>query len=261
MLATGCTQLLDFDAVSKGGGTVGASGLPLDLPCDQRMPAPAFCDDFDHGAVGMQWIDFEKKNGTFGVDSLAAVSPADSLFSTASAITPADQVRAVLKTAFATQAGQPRQLTISFDVFVDAVDPKVGARVTAFALLYGNLSKYYQLVFNLTSTGSAASGILTENTFPEGVYKDHGSLAAPPRGAWKNVIIVITINNPSGSGNPLGLYFDGQRANSMTDELAAPLIGDNPRMELGIGWMDTTKGTGSWTVRYDNFAVYWDALP
>ena len=207
------------------------------------MPAPTFCDDFDYGALGDHWLDFEKVNGDYQVNSAVSISPPKSLFSNVNSIAATDDVRAVVKTAFPQFAGTRGVLDMSFDLYVDQIDPKPGARIIAFALLYGDTSKFYELVLNLNSTGSGASGIVTENTYPEGLYEEHGYLGAT-HAKWVNVRIEVTVKNPTGVGNPLGVYFDGQRTNGPTDELKAPLIGGNPRVEVGIGWMDTTKGTG-----------------
>jgi hypothetical protein len=155
-------------------------------------------------------------------------------------------------------------VTISFDFLVEELDPKMGAKVTIFALLYGDVTKYYQLVFNLKSNGSQASGALTENTYPGGIFKEHAAVAAS-KSKWNNVKIIVTIKEPMGTGNPLAIYAGDDGSNlvlttGVNEVLAAPLIGDNPRMELGIGWMDTTNGTAPWKVLYDNFVVYWDPI-
>jgi hypothetical protein len=251
--AGGCTQTLDFDSVSQGsqGPATQSNGS-----CASRMPAPTFCDDFDYGALGDHWLDFEKVNGDYQINSSVSISPPNSLFSSVNPIAATDEVRAVVKTAFPQFAGTRGILDMSFDLYVDQVDTQQGARIIAFALLYGDTSKFYELVFNLNSTGSGASGIVTENTYPEGLYEEHGYLGAT-HAKWVNVRIEVTVKNPTGVGNPLGVYFDGQRSNSPTDELKAPLIGGSPRIEVGVGWMDTTKGTGGWSVRYENVVINW----
>src|SRR5262245_59039951 len=64
VFAIGCTQMLDFDSVSKGSPETNAS-----LPCSQRNPKPYFCDDFDGKPLGENWPDAEPpKNGIIRVE-------------------------------------------------------------------------------------------------------------------------------------------------------------------------------------------------
>jgi hypothetical protein len=259
-LATGCTQLLDFDAVSKG--APGQGGPSADIPCSLRYPAPTFCDDFDGAPLSDKWGDFEFKNGKMPVvDGKTSRSSPDSLISEVNAITAADQVRSVAKTSFAPFTDVPAQLVIAFDVFVDVVDPKAGARIIAFALLYGDVNKFHEFVLNLNSTGAKASGIFTEYSYPDNASFEHATFA-PTKAEWLNVRIEIDVEHPDGTGNAMRIYVrEAQggdvQVNSPTDVLRSAMLPALPRVELGIGWMDTTKGTSPWVVRYDNFSVDW----
>jgi hypothetical protein len=258
--ATGCTQLLDFDAVSKG--APGQGGPNADIACSLRYPAPIFCDDFDGAPISDKWNDVEIKNAKMLlVDNATYRSSPDSLVSEVLGITTADQVRSVVKTSFPPFTGVPAQLVIAFDVFVDVVDPKAGARIIAFALLYGDVNKFHEFVLNLNSTGAKASGIFTEYSYPDNASFEH-AVFAPTKAEWLNVRIEIEVHHPDGTDNALRIYVgDAQghetQVNSPTDVLRSPMLPALPRVELGIGWMDTTKGTSPWVVRYDNFSVDW----
>jgi hypothetical protein len=257
--ATGCTFVLDFDAVTKGAPTVQAGPIP----CANRMPAPTFCDDFDNSGLSANWTEFEKMHGDFVVNSVQYVTPFYSFLSTVddiSALPPAEQlVRSVVKTSFPKYTGTKTKITMAFDVFVDTVDMKPGAKITAFSLLYGVSTAFYQLTLNLSSTVGAASFIVTEYTFPSNFATTHG--ASPIKLAtWTNVRVELTVNDPAGMGNDIAVFLDDVRQNSPTDQLKAPLIADVPRMELGIGYMDPMLGTGAWKVRYDNFVANWAPL-
>jgi hypothetical protein len=255
MLATGCTQLLDFDAVSKG--EPGQGGPNADLPCSLRYPTPTFCDDFDGAPVSDKWNDVETNHANPAVvNRMEAFSPPNSLVSEVLSITPADQVRSVIKTSFAPFTSVPAELVIAFDVFVDVVDPKAGARIIAFALLYGDVNKFQEFVLNLNSTGAKASGIFTEYSYPDNASFEHAAFA-PTKAEWINVRIEIDVHHPDAVGNAMRIYVKDAQVNSPTDVVRSPMLPALPRVELGIGWMDTTKGTSPWTVRYDNFSVNW----
>jgi hypothetical protein len=254
--ATGCSFVLDFDAVTKEAPSVQAGPIP----CANRMPVPTFCDDFDIGMLSDKWTDFEKVHGDFQVNGLVYNTPPYSLLSKVddiSTLAPADQfVRSVVKTSFPVFTGRKAKLTMAFDVYIDTVDPKEGARITAFSLLYGSTAAFYQLTLNLASAGATASFIVTEYTFPSMFSTTHG-VSAIPRARWTNVRVELTINDPGGMGNDIAVFLADVRQNSPTDQLKAPLIADVPRMELGIGYMNPAQGTGAWILRYDNFVANW----
>jgi hypothetical protein len=246
--------------VSKG--APGQGGPNADLPCSLRYPAPVFCDDFDGAPLSDKWNDVEVKNAKLPVvDRTTAKSAPESLVSEVNAITATDQVRSVEKTSFAMWTGVPAQLVVAFDVFVDVIDPKAGARIIAFGLLYGDVNKFHEFVLNLNSTGAKASGIFTEYSYPDNASFEH-AVFSPTRAEWINVRIEIDVQHPDGTGNAVRIYVtdaQGQetQVNSPTDVLRSPMLAALPRVELGIGWMDTTKGTSPWVVRYDNFSVDW----
>jgi hypothetical protein len=227
------------------------------------MPAPTFCDDFDIGMLSDKWTDFEKLNGDFEVNRLVYNTPPYSFQSKVDDITtlPAAQqlVRSVVKTSFPMFTGTKAKLAMAFDVYIDTVDPKQGARITAFSLLYGDTKAFYQLTLNLASAGATASFIVTEYTYPNNFSTEHG-VSAIPRAKWTNVRVELTINDPGGMGNDIAVYLADVRQNSPTDQLKAPLIADTPRMELGIGYMNAMQGTGAWILRYDNFVANWAPL-
>jgi hypothetical protein len=256
--ASGCSLVLDFDAVTKEAPT---TQVATNIPCANRMPAPTFCDDFDTNGLSAKWTEFEKMNGDFAVNSDESKTPYYSFVSTVNDISTAmpQLVRSVVKTSFDQYTGTKTKLTMAFDVYVATVDTKAGAKITAFSLLYGDTKAFYQLTLNLSSTVGAASFIVTEYTFPSMFATTHGS--SPIKLAtWTNVRVELTVNDPGGMGNDIAVFLDDVRQNSATDQLKAPLIAAVPRMELGIGYMDPMLGTGAWKVRYDNFIANWSPL-
>jgi hypothetical protein len=249
--------MLDFDAVSNGSPETQDA-----LHCRDRNPAPSFCDDFDYVPIGQNWTDLEPpKNGEAKVVGDIFVTAPNSLLSTAGPVpTPTDNVRAVVKTSFPMFTNAKKKLTIGFDLYVVAFDPKQGARTIAFALLYGDVNKFYELVLNLNSNGTNASALVNEYNFPENLSELHASVGLL-NARWIPVSIELTVNNPGGTGNGIAVVVDGKVVSADGDQLKLPLIAATPRMELGLGWMDTSKATGAWAIRYDNFFADWAPLP
>jgi hypothetical protein len=92
------------------------------------------------------------------------------------------------------------------------------------------------------------------------MYEQHGPFTLKPTvGQWMKVEIDIDILNPEGTGNNMRVRLDGMSA--LDTQLKLALKGDIPRLELGVGWVDSaTKPTQTWAVRYDDFLVETTAL-
>ena len=255
-LVGGCSLALDFDATSSQPATVGAA-----FCAKHTQPPMVFCDDFDGDALGVKWPMVEEVGGgTARTDAAASVSAPNSLLSSVTALaagTP--RVRGVGVVPFTKLKDAAVGLRISFSMRVDAFDATNGAKNIAFDFLYGPTSDFNQIVLNLVSTGTAVSLQIAENAQKVGEvasqYQPYGPFTIKPTiGQWMKVEIDIDINQPKGlENNSLRLRLDGQSA--LDTKLSLALKGDTPRLELGVGWVDTATATQPWAVRYDDFLV------
>jgi hypothetical protein len=257
--STSCSLALDFDATSS---EPLAESKPF---CAQHSGPPAvFCDDFDGEVLGTKWPLVEQTNGSARNDSAASISAPSSLLSIASPVGVRGSVRAVGVVSFASLSTTKVGLRISFSMRVDQFDPTSGAKNIIFDFLYGPLSDFNQIVLNLVSTETAVSVQVAENAqkLSDGtsMYEQYGPFEIKPTiGQWMKVAIDIDIINPQGAGNTLRVRLDDQTA--LQTSLKLPLKGDKPRLELGVGWVDSeTKPTQTWAVRYDDFLVETTAL-
>ncbi|HEX2674013.1 MAG TPA: hypothetical protein VHM25_24220, partial [Polyangiaceae bacterium] len=250
-----CSLALDFDKTSEKAG----QGVSTGAFCAQHEQVTvAFCDDFDGPPLGTKWPSVEQANGTVTNDAQAAVSGTSSLLSIANAVPVGAGVRAVGTKSFANLNAQPVGLRISFKVRVDQFDATSGAKNTIFDFLYGPMGDYNQIVVNLVSTETAVSIQVAENAQKAGSatsdYALHGPFDTKPTiGQWMKVDLNLDITQPIGTGNRLRVLLDDKQELDTTLQL--PLKGDTPRVELGVGWVDSSKPTQSWAVRYDDFLV------
>lgn len=250
-----CSLALDFDQTSEKAG----QGKSTGAFCAQHAQVTvAFCDDFDGQPLGTKWPSVEQANGTATNDTQAAVSGTSSFLSIANAVPANAGVRAVGAVSFGNLKAQAVGLRISFKVRVDQFDATSGAKNTIFDFLYGPMSDYNQIVVNLVSTETAVSIQVAENAQKAGEttseYALHGPFVTKPTiGQWMKVDLNLDITAPIGSGNRLRVLLDDKQELDTTLQIA--LKGDTPRMELGVGWVDTSKPTQAWAVRYDDFLV------
>ncbi len=254
LLALGCTQTLDFDSVSGG-----ASSSAL---CTGDNPARQFCDDFDGQSVGSIWGGIEEQYGAVSNDSRASVSGTVSMLASSDGVDAGTIVRAVVKRAFPEHADSVVGIRASFDMRVDQFDPRAGAQIGAFALLFGPLDNFNQLVLNVNSTGDDISVQLAENAVSvadpssteDNGYAVHGPFSEPAPDTWTNIRVEVDVFKPDGGGNQLRIFLDGEQ--KFNGPLVLDLKGAEPRLELGLTWVDTV-GTAAdpWSVRYDNFVV------
>lgn len=250
-----CSLALDFDKTSEKAG----QGRSTAAFCAQHEQVTvAFCDDFDGQPLGTKWPSVEQANGTATNDAQAAVSGTSSFLSIANAVPANAGVRAVGTISFANLKAQAVGLRISFKVRVDQFDTTSGAKNTIFDFLYGPMGDYNQIVVNLVSTETAVSIQVAENAQKAGAatsdYALHGPFVTKPTiGQWMKVDLNLDITMPVGSGNRLRVLLDDKQELDTTLQL--PLKGDTPRLELGVGWVDTSKPTQAWAVRYDDFLV------
>jgi hypothetical protein len=248
---------LDFDAVSAQD-----SNNPA-FCANHPAPQATFCDDFDGKPLGTLWGTLSQMNGTVVVDSIVASSAPNSLLSTIGAVPMGGSVRAVASTSFPMLNGKSLGFRVSFDMLVEAFDKNPSAMVTAFAFLYGPLNNYNQIVINLSSTGTDVKIQVIENA-EAGGYDKHGPYpVSAPVGGWINVRLELDLRTPSGmppagAENALRVYLAGVEQEDA--RLQVPLNGDVPRMELGLGYEDTSVARDGWSVRFDNFLVETAAL-
>jgi len=260
---SGCSLALDFDATSKdyaqSGGGGGSNSGPF---CAQHMAPPAvFCDDFDSTSLSAKWPGVPMSNGSATDDSAAFVSSPSSMLSVADAVPQGGQVRAVSTLSFPMYANstKPFGLRTSFQMRVDQFDPTNGAKNIAFEYLFGSDSDFNQIVMNLVSSGTSVAIQVAENAQVMGSstsnYQLYGPFTIKPMdGQWIKVEVDVDLLMPSGSGNNLRVRLNDE--SQLDTPLMFPLKGGTPRLELGIGWVDSgTKPTQVWKVRYDNFLV------
>lgn len=251
----GCSLALDFDAASseplanEGGFCAQHSG-----------PTVAFCDDFDTLALGTAWPSVEQTNGSAKNDPAAFTSTPNSLLSVANPVGVGGGVRSVGIVTFPTLASRAVGLRISFMMRIDQFDPTSGAKNIVFDFLYGPLGDFNQIVVNLVSTETAVSIQVAENAQKVGemtsMYAPYGPFTAKPSiGQWVKVAIDVDIAEPevASAGNRMRVRLNDE---SLLDtQLQLALKGGTPRLELGVGWVDSSKPTQAWAVRYDDFLV------
>lgn len=250
-----CSLALDFDATSEQANEGAGTGSY----CAQHPVPPAvFCDDFDGQPLGVKWPNVEQTNGSATTDGGAAVSGSSSLLSIGNAVPVNGGVRAVGTLSLPNLTSRAIGLRVSFKMRVDQFDATSGARNIAFAFLYGPQGDFNQIVLNLVSTESAVSVQVAENAqklgSPTSDYAQHGPfITKPTPGQWLKVGVAIDIVNPVGAGNKIRVTLDDKT--ELDTELQLPLKGETPRLELGVGWVDSSKATQPWAVRYDDFLV------
>ena len=251
-MQTACSLALDFDATSAK-----HDDDPVSFCGEHLSPPAVFCDDFDEQPLGTKWPAVEQSNASVQNDSGAALSPPSSLLSVAQPSSPGNPVRSVGSVAFPSMSSAKVGLRISFALRVDKFDPTSGAECVLFSFLYGPEDDFNQVALDLVSTETAVSLQLTELAEKLGEasdYAEHGPFTIKPSaGEWTNVAIDIDVNAPMSTGNTVRVSVDGHK--QLDTSLMLPLKGETPRLELGIGWVDTTKPTQGWTVRYDDFLV------
>jgi hypothetical protein len=183
--------------------------------------------------------------------------------SVANPVAAGGSVRAVSTLSFPAYQSQPVGLRVSFALRVDQFDSTSSAKNTVFAFLFGSQSDFNQIVMNLVSTETAVSVQVAENAQTLGSstsdYAQYGPFVTKPaQDEWLQVAIDLDVVTPTGSGNNLRVRLNDQT--ELDTKLQLPLKGGTPRMELGVGWVDSTKPTQAWKIRYDNFLVETAAL-
>jgi hypothetical protein len=253
--ASGCSLALDFDSL----GSEPVKRRPTF--CEAHSTPPAiFCDDFDAEAIGTKWPKIEVMNGEVDNDAdAAATSKPNSLLSIANPVGVTGRVRAVSGVSFPDVNSTKIGLRISFNLRVDQFDSAIGAKTNVFDFIYGPVTDFNQVALVLVSTGDTFSVMLAENPQtvgqPNNSYHEYGPFSVKPAlGAWTRVALDLDITNPFGSGNTVRLALDDQV--QLDTALLYDLKGETPRLELGVGWVDSElMATQTWAVRYDDFLV------
>ncbi len=259
-----CTQTLDFDAVSNGSS--GPAGYdPKAFSCATLSPPATFCDSFDSKSAADTWsatlVAPTGAGGLIADDNSSALSLPNSLLATVPVITMPGYTASIVQQTFGMFEGKAMDVHVAFDMKVDQVDPRAGARILAFQFLFGlGTATYNQLVINLTSTGSNVTSVFTENLGGATQGSVTADIAhAPEINTWAHVTFDLAVFNPSGSantgaqGNNAKVTIDG--VTLFNAGLHYPLMMNQPRLELGIPGVDTSSGVASqpWRVRFDNF--------
>jgi hypothetical protein len=254
LTCNGCTLALDFDATSKKP----VKHEPTFCAAHSTPPA-IFCDDFDAEPLGTKWPKVEVLNGEATNDGEAATSEPNSLLSVANPVGVTGRVRAVSGISFPNLNSTKVGLRISFNLRVDKFDPAIGAKTNVFDFIYGPVTDFNQVVVVLISTGDAVSMMLAENPQkvgdPNNLYHEYGPFTVKPAlGQWTKVAVDLDIANPLGDGNTVRVALDEQ--SQLDTALLYPLKGETPRLELGVGWVDSEMmSTQTWQIRYDDFLV------
>jgi len=251
---SGCSLALDFDSTSK----VPPAAQPT-FCADHLTPPAIFCDDFDADPLVPKWSKVEEVNGAAAHDAGASTSAPDSFLSVADPVGKTGRVRSVATVNFTDLNSTKVGLRISFNLLVDQFDATVGAKTNIFDFVYGPTTDFNQVVLVLVSAGSAVSLMLAENPQtvgdPNTLYHEYGPFPVRPTPEqWMKVAIDLDITNPLGTGNSVRVTLDDQL--ELDSKLVYPLKGETPRLELGVGWVDSdTMPTQTWAVRYDDFLV------
>jgi hypothetical protein len=248
-----CSYALDFDATHAE-----ATPTRRGFCSEHALPPAVFCDDFDELPVSTKWPAFEQKNGSLENDDGAALSAPSSLLSTARPVAAGANVRAVGGISFPRFDSTRVGLRVSFALRVEEFDATSGANNVVFDFLYGAPDDYNEIVLSLFSTETAVSlqvvEISEKDGEPSGQYAHHGPFVTKPGlGRWMKVDIDIDINDTVGQGNALRVNLDGHQ--EVDTALTLALKGGTPRLELGVGWVDTARPTQTWAIRYDDFLV------
>ncbi len=251
-LLLGCTQSLDFDSVSNGSNQSSNSKFS----CAALSPAPTFCDDFDGKPPLEVWsavpISPAVGGGAVAGNNVFALSPPNSLLATTAGAAAGTYVSSAAQQTFNAFEGKPMDAHISFDMMVETIDPTPGARIVAFQFLFGPLTQYNQLVINLSSTGTAVTSQFTENLGGAMQATTKGDTQhVPELKKWVHVTFDLEVFNPSGQGNNAKVTVDS--VTLFDTGLHYQLYRDQPRLEVGVPWVDTTVPTQPWGIRYDNF--------
>jgi hypothetical protein len=255
---SGCSLALDFDATSSK-----PISHALTFCAAHQTPPAIFCDDFDAEPLGTKWPKVEEMNGTATNDASASTSAPNSFLSAASPVGTTGRVRAVSTVSFPTLTSTKVGLRISFNLRVDQFDATVGAKTNVFDFVYGPVTDFNQVVLVLVSTGTGVSVLLAENPQKVGdaniLYHEYGPFPVRPvLEQWMKVAIDLDITSPLASGNVVRVALDDQ--GQLDTALVYPLKGETPRLELGVGWVDSdSMPTQAWAVRYDDFFV--EAVP
>ena len=250
---SGCSLALDFDSTSN-------QPVKQQTFCAEHNTPPAiFCDDFDAAPLGTKWPKVEVMNGEATNDKGAATSAPNSLLSVANPVGVTGRVRAVSTVGFPDVNSAKVGLRISFNLRVDQFDSAIGAKTNVFDFIYGSVTDFNQVALVLISTGSAVSVLLAENPQkvgdPNNLYHEYGPFPIRPAlGQWTKVAVDLDILNPFGTGNAVRVALDDQM--QLDAALFYPLKGETPRLELGVGWVDSEMmPTQTWAIRYDDFLV------
>jgi hypothetical protein len=251
---SGCSVALDFDSLAMKPAT----HEPTFCAAHSTPPA-IFCDDFDADALGKKWPKLEVMNGEVTNDAVASTSAPDSLLSIADPVGMTGRVRAVSTVSFPNLNSTKVGLRISFNLRVDQFDSAIGAKTNVFDFVYGPVTDFNQVILVLISTGDTVSVMLAENPQkvgdPNNLYHEYGPFTVKlALQQWTKVAVDLDITSPLGPGNTVRLALDDQL--QLDTALLYPLKGETPRLELGVGWVDSEMmSTQSWAIRYDDFLV------
>jgi hypothetical protein len=140
---------------------------------------------------------------------------------------------------------------------VEQIDPTKDHYATAFQLLFGSDTTYSQLVLSLVSKGTDVSSRLRENISEpcpaDGCTVDHPFKNVPDLGEWAHVSFDLELKEPGGDDNRVTLKVDDTVL--FDGKLTLKLDNMNPRIELGVPWINGKGDDKLWRVRYDNLLV------
>jgi hypothetical protein len=256
VMHAGCDSFVTSDLHIDEGDDAGAGADPTRFTCADHAEA-AFCDDFDGPPVEQTWdglLIVPEDTGFVGNDSDAALSGESSLLVSSDELDVSDPYRAILvQTSLSNLEG--RRIAIDFDFRVELSEPEAEQAVIPFQLVFGDQEQgYVQLAFLLEPQGSKVRGRLGEaSAGPDGDWSIRsGALSDPLEvGEWTHVTLVLDLRQTGATGNQANLtvgeqvLFDG--------ELTFALPDDSARLELGMPWVDTSKGASHrWRARFDN---------
>jgi hypothetical protein len=195
--------------------------------------------------------------GVLKNDGNASVSGDRSLLAIMNEGIKGDYVAVAATQSFPEFEGKAFRASIDFEMRVEQIDNTPDHFATVFQFLLGNDSQYSQLVLSLVSKGEDVSSRFRENVSEpcpsEGCTKDHPFKSVPNLSEWAHVSFVLEQDKPGEGGNHVTVKVD--ETVLFDGKLAFDLREENPRIELGVPWIEGMGNDKTWRVRYDNVLV------
>lgn len=235
------------DAPAEAGGDGGAvDGGAEGGWCARRSPQPAFCDDFDEGALSTGFTSVEKQTGTLALDQ--GSSPPSPPFALLAKAPPLGSGQCAIVDGLRAfpSSSPPARWRLGFDVRVEAYPGSGGLFVANLTLVEDPRS--YELWISLFSDGSALSEVSRDPSVDGGAPVTRSILIphVVPLGTWQTVLLDAALDAKPPT---VTVSFDGSTALAQQALSFVPLAGTT-YLRAGIASLDGP--TTSAEVRIDD---------